>query len=613
MDNKKDTIETLDFDDTVSFEKTDVLDFEDVSDKKVSDEIDNMLDFTIHKDPSSLNELLTSGKDEDKKIEINASNEVLDEYKPSIRDFNIKSAKVRKIVYKSMLYVVIVMLVGFEFFLNKSGDALRDLRVYASDNQPIKIVQNGKYGYIDKVGNILVNPKYNYADDFIKGYAIVKNASNLPLIINKGGKEVVPSGTYFTIYRAGESIVVSKATKAGLRYGILDANLKVKTNFDYDSIYYAGNLFTYAKENEVGILNNDGNEIFNYKLTDSDNKVIEVKESKVTSDDTSYAIVKVSGTTQIINTKTGKVASNPTLNKVEVEDNNVFYELSGDQKKYMYVKDDKLLLDSGGYKNVSVSSIKSGVIKAINNKGFYEFISTNTMEQLKKDLSLDNTFFGDEIFVYKDRNYVKNINNFIFIKEGKQVGKIEGDFEFYKPFKNGVAIVKFPDDTFGYVNSDAKFINDEHYLEAQEFDSYGDAIAKKESGYGVIGKDGKTKISFENKEIKMINGDLKNSLKSLNNNVFYAIKNNDKYVLYNSKLKKRDDNFYNDIVFDEKYPIFKAATDTIDAIMSSDKLSSITLTSFNADYEAYDTYIKIKNEYYNYNGKLIYTDKSGGE
>ena len=136
------------------------------------------------------------------------------------------------------------MLLGFEFFINKTGEALNDLIVYASDNQPIRIVQNDKYGYIDYTGDKIVNPKYNYGENFIKGYAIVKNSSNLPLIIDKGGKEAVKTGEYFSLYRANTDIIASKVTKKGLKYGILDANLKTKTDFIYDAISYKNGVYT---------------------------------------------------------------------------------------------------------------------------------------------------------------------------------------------------------------------------------------------------------------------------------------------------------------------------------------------------------------------------------
>ena len=159
MENKDEEIETLDFE----------------ADEKVSNQIDEMLDFidlsettdSSKEDEKELEKLLESTDKSDVKVEIDASREKLDEYKPSIKDFNIKSAKTRKIVKKAMLYVIIVMLLGFEFFINKTGEVLNNLKVYASNNQPIRIVQNNKYGYIDYTGNKIVNPKYSYGENFI--------------------------------------------------------------------------------------------------------------------------------------------------------------------------------------------------------------------------------------------------------------------------------------------------------------------------------------------------------------------------------------------------------------------------------------------------------------
>ena len=213
-------------------EEIEVLSFD--TDEAISNEIDEMLDFidlsdTDNKEKTGQEKILEENAKQDTITVLNDTKERLDEYKPSIRDFNIKSAKTRKIVKKAMLYTVIVMLLGFEFFINKTGDLLNDLRVYASDNEPIRIVENDKYGYIDYTGKKIVNPKYSYGEDFVKDYAIVKDSSNLPLIIDKGGKEAVKTGTYFSIYRAKDNIVASKITKNGLKYGILDKDLKVKT------------------------------------------------------------------------------------------------------------------------------------------------------------------------------------------------------------------------------------------------------------------------------------------------------------------------------------------------------------------------------------------------
>ena len=151
-------------------------------------------------------------------------------------------------------------------------------------------------------------PKYLYGEDFIKGYAIVKNGSDLPLIINKGGKEVIKAGEYFSLYRANSDIIASKVTKDGLKYGILNSNLKEKTPFKYDIISYKNGVYSYVLDNDVGLINEDGKKIYTYKLTDRDDKGIDVTPSSVTSDNYQrYGVVKVNKTSLIVNLKDDEV------------------------------------------------------------------------------------------------------------------------------------------------------------------------------------------------------------------------------------------------------------------------------------------------------------------
>ena len=105
-------------------------------------------------------------------------------------------------------------------------------------------------------------------------------------------------------------------------------------------------------------------------------------------------------------------------------------------------------------------------------------------------------------------------------------------------------------------------------------------------------------------------------LKSLanRNNVFYAVRKESGYRLYNNKGKRFNNTIYNDIAFDENYPILKLSTEEKDALITTEDKYEIGLTSFNTDYEAHENYIIIKNEYYNYKGKLIYTkEESKGD
>lgn len=600
-------------------EEIEMLDFEP---DEVSDKIDEMLDFIDVSDEevekleetTNLDKLLLSAKKETQ-IEIEKPEKKLDEYEPSIKDFNIKSAKTRKIVKKSMLYVVILMLLGFEIFINKTGDILTSLKAFTGDNEPIRIVQNERYGYMNHTGNKIVSPKYTYGEKFTKGYAIVKNSSNLPLIIDRSGKEAVSTGNYFSIYRAEEDIITSKVTKKGLKYGIIDASLKEKVPFIYDSISYLGGVYSYTKGNEVGLINIEGKPIYKYKLTDKEDKQIEVKTSPIAGEKRPlYGVVKVNSSSSIVNLKTGKVVYKPTLNELNPEENNVFYQsLKAGKRKYIYIQDDKVLLERDDYTSLSIKSISAGVLKAITTSYKYEFISTKTLEQIKKGLILEETYEGDNVFMYVMHNYKKNISSIVMVKNGEVFKTIEEDFTIYKGFSNGIAIVKFNDGMYGYLNEEGSLITNERFIEAGGFDAYGDAIAKKDSGYGVIHKNGNIIIPFENSDIKMASSELKKKTSIENKNVFYAVKKDNRYGLYNSKGKKVNKKFYNEVEFNPVQPVLKISTDINDALLMIEEMKEINITSFNTEYEAFENYIILKNEYYNYYGKLIYTDNSKEE
>ena len=568
MDKKDNAKKTNNINNPSLDETVEMLDFD--LDNKVSEEIDEILDFTTEfedvSDNNKMDDLLNNVKSSNQ-VEISVDKEKLDEYKPSIKNFNIKSAKTHKIVKKVMIYTVILMLLGFEFFITKAGNILNSIRVYASDNIPIRIVQNERYGYIDYTGNRLVNPKYLYAENYHDSYAIVKNSSNLPLIIDKGGKEAVDTGTYFSLYRAENDIIASKKTKNGLKYGIIDVNLKEKTPFIYDSISYKNKVYSYVKDNTVGLINLDGKDIYNYKLTDKDEKVIDVDVCNVTDNNVQrYAVVKVNSSSQIVNIDNGKRISSYTLNKILPDENNVFHEVyKNNSKTYFYVQDDKVLLESESYNN---------------------------------------------IFIYKEHDYKKNNNMYNLVKNGKVYKNVSGEYEIYKPFKNNFAVIKYSDDTYGYLTSNGELLTEEHFLEASEFDSYGDAIVKTKEGYGVINKNGKLIIKAEYDNIKMASGNVKIKSASDRNNIFYAVKVSDKYYLYNKKGKKvMKDTFY-DVEFNNEYPIVKVSNELEDKLITSKKLESIKLTSYNTKYKSFENYIIVKNEYYNYSGKMIYTDNS---
>lgn len=610
MDYKDEDFEIIDDDN----DDAEVLDFE--QDKKVANEIDNMLDFIDASEsnkPQILNELVESTTDSNPS-EIKSSIEPLTVYKPSIKDFNIKNEKTKKIVHKAMLYVIILMLVGFEFFINNTGNSLNELKVYASDNQPIKIVQNEKYGYIDQNGNKLVNPKYTYGENFVRGYAIVKNGSNVPLIIDKAGKEVVKAGNYFSIYRVGENIVAAKSNNKGLKYALLTSNLKNITEFKYDNLTYLETNLSFVKDNTVGLLNLDGKEIYSYMLTDNDEKNISLVVSAVTDKTTQrYGVVTVNKSSSVINLNDGTVVYQPTLNEIIPEENNVFYEIKDGVRRYFYIQDNKVILESDDYSSLSIPSVKAGVLKALRKDNNYEFISTKTKEQFVKNLSLSDAYLGDEAFIYSTRNYRKNNNTYTLVKNGEVIKTIDGISGVESGYKNGYAVIKLNDGSFNYIDLDGNILNDEHYIEAHDFDALKNAIVRTNDGYGVINEHGAYVLKPVYKEILLPAVEARIMTLQSPGSVFYAAKENNKFALYDKNGKRLGKEYYDDIIFDKTYPVFKAANDVNDMLISTENQSKIMLTSYNTKYQAFENYIIVKNEYYNYDGKLIYVDNSKGD
>lgn len=597
-------------------EKNTLNDDVETLDFEVSNEIEEVLDFveTPKKDKKEnkfLDDILSNAKKDKQDISIDLTKEKLDEYKPSLKDFNIKSAKKRKIVKKVLVYTIIVMLFTIEFLIEKAGNTLNDLKVYASNNNPIRIILNEKYGYIDNSGNKLVNPKYLYGEEFIDGFAIVKNGSNLPLIIDKGGKVVEESGKYFSIYRADKNIIASKATKDGLKYGVLSSYLKKFIPFKYDTLYYVDGVYTYSKENEVGIINKEGKEIYKFELTDKDDKIINIDISKINDKKfNQYGVVKVNSSSVIINVETGKVVFGATLENVVVDNNNVFYIEDKNKKRYLYVYNDEIVLESDTYSSITVDSIGSGIIKAINNKFKTEYISVKTKEQLDKTISSNSVCFGDNIFVYKTRDYKKNKNVYNLVKNGEVYNTLYDIYGINKCYSNGLMIVKYEDGKYGIVDEEGKFINKEHYDSVEKFDKFGDAIVTQNGNYGVINKNGKEVLKTKYDYIVMAPYNTKVITSNNSFNVFYAAKNKNEYELYNKNGKKVDKETYNDVLFDEKYPIVKLATSYDDKILLIENNKKVTIPTFTYEYQAFENYIIIDKEYYNYNGKMIYMDNS---
>ena len=139
--------------------------------------------------------------------------------------------------------------------------------IYAQENSPLLIRENGKYGYINTKGEVVINPQYDWALDFSEGLAIVM------LVRDKN------HSTYGIINIKGELVFKLDKGRPNIE-GYIDGFLKVDyyDNDEMKSIFYdkLGNIsdntnIRYSRNDSYPYPSGNGS-LFGY--IDSNNKYI---------------------------------------------------------------------------------------------------------------------------------------------------------------------------------------------------------------------------------------------------------------------------------------------------------------------------------------------------
>lgn len=118
-----------------------------------------------------------------------------------------------------------------------------------------RVCKNGKYGFIDKLGNEIIPCKYDYANDFEKGISIVEIDEKRGGI-NQRGKMVIPCiYDYITSFEKDSLTVASINDKSG----IIDLNGNVIIPFNYEDCgNFCEGLAYVRKDGLLGFVNKKG-------------------------------------------------------------------------------------------------------------------------------------------------------------------------------------------------------------------------------------------------------------------------------------------------------------------------------------------------------------------
>lgn len=494
-----------------------------------------------------------------------------------------------------------VSLIGVYIFINKAN---------ADSVNLIKIEENSKTGYIDNSGEVIVKPKYLYGTDFYKGYAIVKNYNSLYGIIDGKGKNKIAFGNIFSATLYGNRYAVSKFTNEGLKMGLMTSNLEELTRFKYDNITYSkSGVFIFTRDETMGIMNNDGKEIYTYKVDEIDDRNISVEVSNLTDDSTSdvYAKVKINSSSTIINTKTGNEAYKYTLDEINVLDNNVFYiKNKTGNNKYFVIKNDKIVFETTDYKRIRIESLDSNIAICIKDNAQIDYVNLLDKSVINADDGKDYIYSDGVVLIKKyDFNLKKEV--YTIYTPNKELGTFSDIKTVDNKFQNDFMKIKTQNDKYGFINKNGNVVTKKEYEEVSDYNKNGFAIVSNDNLYGVINEKGKEVVQLKYDEIIFLNDTLFKNIKKLTKKELFIFKEKDKYGIIDSDGKELIKPIYDSFdIITTKYPIIKGKYNGENVIINLETFKDLSIKS-PKKIQVYENYIISNNSYYNYNGEVIYT------
>jgi hypothetical protein len=184
----------------------------------------------------------------------------------------------KKITHRALLMVIMAFLFanisyatatasteGFEVIPTKYPQAGN----FSEGLAPVLDENTGKWGYVDKTGEMVIAPKYSRADDFSEGLARIAICDNWDTmgvygIIDKTGEIIVPA-KYDNIYHFSGDLF---ANYTGGKWGIIDKTGEVVVEPKYDNMNSLKNgLSKISNMGKWGYIDNTGKEIIPPKYT----------------------------------------------------------------------------------------------------------------------------------------------------------------------------------------------------------------------------------------------------------------------------------------------------------------------------------------------------------
>lgn len=184
---------------------------------------------------------------------------------------------------------------GYYGFKNSYGEVVIEPKYYYVENfsEDLAVVSmDYDYGYIYSNESLAINNEYSFAKSFKNGLAIVEFEDNSEGVIDKEGNELFKTLDYDIYDIIGDNILVRDKSSEDYKIGFLNKKGEKITDIKYDDI---GEFkYGYAKvssDSKYGFINEDGEE------------VVPLNYDSITEFAEGYAVLSEDGNDKVIDTK----------------------------------------------------------------------------------------------------------------------------------------------------------------------------------------------------------------------------------------------------------------------------------------------------------------------
>lgn len=331
--------------------------------------------------------------------------------------------------------------------------------------------ENCIWGYIDKLGKIVVTPVYDFVKEYEKGVGLVYKNEKWGAV-NKEGNPFLDC-EYTNIQYTGNKEMLIVHHKS-IKYGLIDTLGRIVVPAKYDELENVNHIYIPINiDNKWGFADKNGN------------LIISPQYEVVNSFSQNFASVKYNGKWGLIDTK-GSIIVPFKYNKMGNFEEGLIWVKSGSEYCYINEYEKVQFCINASF----VNDFKFGVARVIeqgrwgliNRLG--EYVVRPKFNEIK---SFDDN--GLAIVQYGDSNIKFGVINI----KGELVTVT--NYNYIYPFSEGFAAVKYKD-KYGYINTKGQLIIPTIYSRASPFKE-GRAAVQQDGFCGYIDYNGKVIVNLE--------------------------------------------------------------------------------------------------------------------